>query len=411
MISDLIREIGQSLQRNATRTVLTGIAVVWGIFMLVTLLGLSRGVYNAFIYNTTERVSMNEVRIHSNFTTKPYAGYEVGRHIQLDYADQGPLRKENSRFVTEASPVVSQNNISIQGPVDYLSSTLTGTYPEFINSQKLDLTEGRFINELDIRDNRKTIVLSRKNADILFGTNTKATGQKVTINEMAWTVVGVYDHRWRNDNYAPFTTLRMMQGYSNNVDSYRLTTANIADEADVREVNDGIMATLSRLHHFDRTDTGALWIFNSYSNYLSTRQGLHYLEIAMWVIGILTLISGLVGVSNIMFVSIKERTHEIGIRRAIGAKPRSILVSVLVESIVITALFGCLGMCLGTIANAIIGNYVSTTQAAEGLRNPGITPLMGLEVVAFLTIAGALAGFFPALRATKVHPVEALRDE
>ncbi|MCM1110676.1 MAG: ABC transporter permease [Clostridium sp.] len=409
-MTDLIHEIGQSLNRNRTRTALTGIAVVWGIFMLVSLLGLARGTLNAFDYNMSQR-NMETVTIWGGRTVYPYKGYEAGRWIQLQTSDCEPIVRNNSRFVRDVVPYMNgESGLTVSSLDKTLKPRVAGVMPRQIEIEPVDILAGRFINQPDIDGRRRVMVISSSQARQLFGLAEDAVGKTLGYASLAWQVVGVYDHPWRSEIYVPFTTLNSLKGDNPNVGQMTVMTRGLKTEEDVRTINDGIISTLARLHDFDprEGDAGGIWMWNRFESYLKSAEGNRILLIAVWVIGIMTLLSGIVGISNIMFVSVKERTHEIGIRRAIGAKPRSILGTIVSESVAITALFGYIGIVLGMTLVAVIGHFFGESDA---LRDPGISLTMAVELTLMLVAAGALAGLFPAIKATKVKPVEALRDE
>ena len=235
-----------------------------------------------------------------------------------------------------------------------------------------------------------------------------AVGRTVQCMGLAWTMVGVYDHRWRSTTMVPYSTYKSVTG--NNDEAYEISVevTGLETEDDGKAAEAALRSTLSRTHQFHPDDRNAVWSWNSFNSYLSGQAAMGYLNLAVWVIGIFTLLTGIVGVSNIMFVSVRERTHEIGIRRAIGAKPRSVLTQILAESVAMTALFGYVGIVLGTLAlqalNAVLGDM-------EGFKNATVDISIAVEVTIALVVAGAIAGLFPALKAIKVKPVEALRDE
>ena len=268
---------------------------------------------------------------------------------------------------------------------------------------------GRFINDLDISEARRVMVLADNQATLLFGNDADALGKTVSSMGLAWTVVGIYSHRWNRSTYAPYTTYKAVTG--NNDYAYQLdaTVEGLTDEASGDAVEEAIRASLAAQHNFAPDDANAIWTWNRFNDYLRGQRGNNILRLAVWIIGLLTLLTGIVGVSNIMFVSVRERTHEIGIRRAIGAKPRSIVLQVITESIAVTGLFGYIGVFLGIVVLQFINHFVG--DSTEGFRNPTVDLSMALQVTVALIVAGAIAGLFPAIKATKVKPVEALRDE
>lgn len=403
---DLFHEISQTISNNKLRTALTGLAVAWGIFMLIVLLGAARGVVNSF-QDEAATSSVNSIRLWSGTTSMPYKGYKDGRWVRMHQKDMDAIEDEvpAAKEVAIATTVSGHN---IVGPKDYISASLDAVYPDEARSQRITDIKGRFINQNDISDLRRTIVLHRENARLLFGDADKALGQEVQVAKLSWRVVGVYDHRWRRSTFIPYTTYKAISGADGYVDQMTVRVDGIASEADADATESQIRSVLARRHEFDPADSNAVWVWNQFANYLKQSQGMVYLNIAVWVIGVLTLLTGIVGVSNIMFVSVRERIHEIGIRRAIGAKPKNIIMQILAESVAITALFGYIGLVAGMAVLQVLNAFLGDSQ---GFRNPTVDISIAVQVTVALIIAGAIAGLFPAIKATKVKPVEALRDE
>ncbi len=404
---DLIREIGQTLRNNKLRTALTGISVAWGIFMLIILLGAARGVTNYFEESMGSNPT-NVISIWGGRTSKPYKGYKDGRWIELKEGDAAAIVNDNPGHVSRVSPFASADTAKIKTSRDAISG-FEAVFPDAIRTKKLTMKYGRFINDLDISEARRVMVLADNQATLLFGNDADALGKTVSSMGLAWTVVGIYSHRWNRSTYAPYTTYKAVTG--NNDYAYQLdaTVEGLTDEASGDAVEEAIRASLAAQHNFAPDDANAIWTWNRFNDYLRGQRGNNILRLAVWIIGLLTLLTGIVGVSNIMFVSVRERTHEIGIRRAIGAKPRSIVLQVITESIAVTGLFGYIGVFLGIVVLQFINHFVG--DSTEGFRNPTVDLSMALQVTVALIVAGAIAGLFPAIKATKVKPVEALRDE
>ncbi|MDE6380381.1 MAG: ABC transporter permease [Muribaculaceae bacterium] len=403
---DLIREISQTIKNNKLRTALTGLAVAWGIFMLIVLLGAARGVVNSY-EDQSANSSVNSIRLWSGTTSMPYKGYKDGRWIRLRDKDMDAISGEVSA-VSDVAISTSASGFNIVGPKDYISGGFEAVYPDVARTQRITDINGRFINQKDINDHRRTIVIHRDNAALLFGDADKALGEEVRAMDLSWKVVGVYSHRWRKGSFVPYTTYKAITGGNGYVDEMAVRVDGIATETEAEEAEAQVRSVLARRHDFDPDDSNAVWVWNQFANYIKQGKALVYLNLAVWVIGILTLLTGIVGVSNIMFVSVRERVHEIGIRRAIGAKPKSIIVQILAESVAITALFGYIGLVAGMIVLQILDALLGD---ADGFSNPTVDISLALQVTVALIVAGAIAGLFPAIKATKVKPVEALRDE
>lgn len=403
---DLFREISQTIKNNKLRTILTGIAVAWGIFMLIVLLGAARGVVNNY-ENESSNSSVNSIRLWSGTTSMPYKGYKDGRWIRLQDKDMDAVSGEVDA-VSEVAISTSASGFNVVGPEDYVSGGFEAVYPDEARTQRITQIEGRFINQKDINDHRRVMVVSRDNAALLFGDAGKALGQEVRAMDLSWKVVGVYTHRWRKSTFVPYTTYKAITGGDGYVDEMTVRVEDISTDIEAEETESQVRAVLARRHEFDPADTNAVWIWNQFANFLKQGQAMVYLNLAVWIIGILTLLTGIVGVSNIMFVSVRERVHEIGIRRAIGAKPKSIIIQILAESVAITALFGYIGLVAGM---ALLELLKPLLEDQAGFSNPTVDISIAVQVTLALIVAGAVAGLFPAIKATKVKPVEALRDE
>lgn len=410
---DLINEIGQTMRNNKLRTGLTGFAVAWGIFMLIILLGLSRGLMSGFEEQSGKR-DMNTIDIWRGETSIPYQGYNKGRQVKLKASNVEALNKSGNKYIGNASAYKSIDSAKVSGPKDFVASGVRGMAPRALKDQWFDLFAGRFINQADMDNNRKVMVISRKTAKTIFGSDsTEIIGKRVKSLGLSWTVIGLYNREWNEDeNVIPFTTAVALSGGDANIWSIKVLANNVSDEASAAAAEDAIRGELAKIHHFDPADRSAAPMWNRFTNYLQNKKGMKILDYAVWIIGIFTMLSGIVGVSNIMFVSVRERTHEIGIRRAIGAKRRNILTQIILESVSITTIFGYLGIVMGMIVMQIIGHFFGSGAGGRSpLGNPTVDLSIALKVTIVLIIAGALAGLFPALKATKVKPVEALRDE
>ncbi|MDE5573977.1 MAG: ABC transporter permease [Muribaculaceae bacterium] len=405
---DLISEIGQTLSNNKLRTALTGFAVAWGIFMLIVLLGMSRGVVNSF---NDSRMSQgtNTISVWGGMTSQPYNGYKDGRYIGLKQDDMSVIKTKNRGDVADVTGSLS-SNANISTPHDYITTGYNGVYPSELPSRGDKITEGRNINDADISQSRKVVILTEKNAAILFpGTKpSDVIGQRVLLNGLSFIVIGLINPEFGQSTYIPFTTARMMASGSDYIDEIKVQVGNISTLEEGEQVEQGVRNTLSGIHNFSPDDKKAVWIWNRFTQHMTMDRALSILDIVVWLIGIFTMLSGIIGVSNIMFVSVKERTHEIGIRRAIGAKPRNILVQILTESVAITTLFGYIGVFLGIL---VTQGLAMAFNGTEFIKDPTVDISIAVKVTCVLIVAGCLAGLFPALKALKVKPVEALRDE
>lgn len=404
---DLLLEIGQTLSHNKLRTALTGFAVMWGIFMLIILLGMGHGVFNAFSYNMGGDRTKS-ISVWGGMTTKPYKGYQEMRYISLEYRDLSAIDHDGRGVIAKAVAIKDLDSAQVSTQKDYVTDRVSGVFPSAATLEKLKITRGRFINDNDLIQKRKVIVLNERSARMLFGDEDKAVGNYVNAMKLSWQVVGVYSHDWQDNAYVPFETAMALSGTNGRVSTINVLAPDMKTQEDADAAEKLVKNILAREHEFDPTDSGGVYIWNRFTGYLQGMTAMTILEMAIWIIGILTMLTGIVGVSNIMFVSVKERTHEIGIRRAIGAKPRSILMQIITESVALTALFGYIGIFFGMI---VLAGLSKAFAGMEFIRDPSVTLSIAVEVTVVLVVAGAFAGLFPAIKATKVKPVEALRDE
>ncbi len=401
------------MRNNKLRTGLTGFAVAWGIFMLIILLGLSRGLISGFEEQSGKR-DINTIDVWRGSTSIPYKGYNKGRQVQLKASTVDALNKSGNKYIGKATAYKYIDSAKVTGQKDYVAGGIMGMSPESRRDQWIDMFAGRYINQADMDNNRKVMVISRKTAKTIFGSDsTEVVGKYVKSLGLSWQIIGLYTREWgEDDSYVPFTTAIALSGGDANIWSMRILADNVNDEVSATAAEDAIRGELAKIHNFDSDDKSATPMWNRFTNYLQNKKGMMILDYAVWIIGIFTMLSGIVGVSNIMFVSVRERTHEIGIRRAIGAKRRNILTQVILESVSITTIFGYIGVVMGMIVMQVIGHFFGSEAGGHSpLGNPTVDLSIALKVTVVLIIAGALAGLFPALKATKVKPVEALRDE
>lgn len=405
---DLFNEILQTLKNNKLRTALTGFSVAWGIFMLIVLLGMGNGVTNSFTENMMAPGSQ-KITVWGGRTSKPYHGYREGRRINLKSGDIDRIEQEHKDFTSAATSTIYGNSITLKAGTNSVSRSYSGVFPSEIkmsNGNK-KMVKGRFINDNDMKASAKVIVLPDVIEEQLFNDG-DGLGKIVSMNGLAFKVIGVYTAKWNREIYIPFTTARLLAGNDDNLGSIGVVLKDLKTEEEGRSAEKGLRQTLSAAHDFNPDDESAVWIWNQFADGMKGLAAMSILNMSIWILGLLTLLSGIVGISNIMFVSVKERTHEIGIRRAIGAKPRSVLTQIIAESIAITTLFGYIGIFSGTVVTELLNVAFNDTNF---ISNPRVSLSVAIQVTVILIIAGAIAGLFPAMKALKVKPVEALRDE
>ncbi len=419
---DIFIEIWESLKRNKLRTCLTGFAVVWGIFMLIVLLGAGNGLMNAFMSDSSD-ISVNTMNLGGSVTSKPYAGYKQGRRIKLDESDIETLKGKEFSNVIEGVTPASYNSLTINNGKKYTNVNVMGINAEYRDIQKIDILYGRFVNEKDIKERRKVIVIPSSTAENLSENPEEYAdllGRSIKVGKVSLKVVGIYkaDASTYNANgYIPFTTYKAIWAPDQYIDEIYFNFHGLETQEENDAFEKEIKAALNRNHDAAPDDNSSIWIWNRFTQNLQMNKAISMLRTGLWIIGLLTLLSGIVGVSNIMLITVKERTHEFGIRKALGAKPRDISKLIITESVAITAFFGYIGMILGMIACEILDivygrNPVSVLgQSFQVFKDPGVGVDIALEATLVLIIAGTVAGLIPALKAVKVRPIEALRAD
>ena len=421
---DLLQEIWESLRRNKVRTCLTGLAVAWGIFMLIVLLGAGNGLLNAFM-NDSDDFASNTMLVIGQATTKPYDGLKQGRRIQLTENDLDLLRSsEFSDKVDLVSTETSRSGYSMTYGRRYFNNvSMTGSMPGDLQMNRIKMQAGRFINDKDMAEKRKVVVITHLHAKNFLAGGTdyeKLLGKRIKIGNLSFVIVGVRHCEENTDDRAvniPYATYKSLFNLGNRVDEITFSFHGLETEAESKAFEDDVRAALNLAHRVAPDDRGAFWLWNRFTQHLQMQKGRSLLITALWIIGLFTLVSGIVGVSNIMLITVKERTHEFGIRKAIGAKPGNILKLIVTESVLITAFFGYIGMLLGMIACQILDMTVGQSkvelfgESMKMLDNPtvGLGTAIGATVV--LIVAGTIAGIFPARQAARVKPIEALRAE
>lgn len=420
----MIAEILTTAGRNKLRTALTGFSVAWGIFIIIFLLGAGNGLLNAVVQNSGQFLD-NSMIVYGGFTSKPYDGLKEGRHIELNDNDIYTTRNNFTGNVETTGAEISQSGLNIIFGDEYVSgNSLCGTYPnkaEINEINKINMLYGRFVNMTDIHERRKIIVLSEGQAKELAPHDISSLiGKTVDVGGFAFRVVGIYkddNSRMNTDAYTAFTTLRTMYGRGDKADRIFFTFGGLETMEANEKFEAGYRANINRNHRAAPDDEESVWLWNRFTQNLQMNTGTDIIRTALWIIGLFTLLSGIVGVSNIMLITVKERTHEFGIRKAIGAKPWSILRLIITESIIITTFFGYIGMILGIAANMYMDATIGHQQVDTGLFEAAmfVNPTVGLDVCIQATlvmiIAGTVAGLVPARRAANIRPIEALRAE
>ena len=422
---DIFTEIWSTARRNKLRTSLTGFAVAWGIFMLIVLLGAGNGLINANLKQTDRFLSSSMV-VFGGETSKPYQGMKEGRRIRLQARD---IETTDKSFRQTIDEVGAQYNTgaTISLGQQYISTSLSGVYPNHNKIDKVEMMLGRFINDIDIQESRKVIILSNKQAKELLNARTdkqqelsRLIGQYVNVGSFAFKVVGIYkeNENGRADAFSSYTAVKRIYG-ANTDDAGRIefTFHGLPTEKANDDFEKDYRQRINANHQAHPEDESAIWLWNRYSDNLQMQTGIGIIRTALWVVGLFTLLSGIVGVSNIMLITVKERTHEFGIRKAIGAKPWSILKLIIIESVIITTFFGYIGMVLGVAANEYMDATLGHNTIDTGIFKATmfVDPTVGLDVCLEATmvmiVAGTIAGLIPAYKASRIRPIEALRAD
>lgn len=415
---DLLRELFSALGRNKLRTVLTGCSVTVGMFLLIVLLGASNGVIHAFMANAGG-LRLDVVNVYNGTTSKVWQGMQANRSIQLDDRDHNLLPRRFEEQVMQANRVVEQS-AKVRFRNETASMSVRGVTAEYLQTNPLKLLAGRFVNPLDERDRRKSIVVSSKVLEQLKLNQpaSAVVGQVLEVDSLCFRIVGVFADRENERQlygYIPFSTARLLQKKGSRYDFLELKTQGVSDDSASERFARGVRRASGAVHRFAPDDQGALFIYNEARNAAGVNKSMDVLHTATWIIGLLTLLGGVVSVSNIMLITVRERTREFGIRRALGARPLAILREVMLESVLITAFFGYMGIFLGVLAtewlDASYGRQAVDMGVGQGVvfLNPTVDMRIALQALVVLIVAGLVAGYYPARKAIRARVVDALK--
>lgn len=414
--ADTWEEIFSSINKNRVRTVLTVIGVLWGIFVYIAMSGAAKGLDNGF-ERQFESVAMNSLFAWSQSTSKPYKGFRTGRRIQLKLSDIDVLKKR----IPEIQYIAPRNATGVFGGAPALtvrgqksgSYNVYGDFPVYTKiATKKIYDEGRFINQSDIDYNRRVCIIGERTKRELFDDDEEAVGGFVRINGIYFRVVGVHKFvpgggfESDSDIFIPFTTFNRLYNKGDEVDFMSIAAF---DDADIIQVEKDVKTVLKSIHQVDPTDERAFGSFNLgevFGQIKGFANGLTFLSL---VIGVATILAGVIGIGNILLISVKERTKELGVRRALGATPAEVRNLILVESVFLTVISGVMGIILGAATLSLVNNL--TEGSDFPYTNPTVPIPYVIGALALMVILGTLIGLIPAQRAVSIRPIEALREE
>jgi putative ABC transport system permease protein len=410
---DKWQEIFYTVKQNKLRTFLTAFSVSWGIFMLVMLLGAGRGLENG-VEKEFEEDAKNSIYVSTGKTSIPYGGLKMGRNIQLKNSDYKELRSKINGVEYLTSRYYCSGEFTVRFRDNYSSFSVVGIHPDHEYLENQYAFKGRYINLIDLQDKRKVVVIGSEVEKILFKEE-GAVGNWIDIGGIPYKVIGVYEDAGDGDEdrriFIPISTAQLAYNGSDKIHNMWFTVGD-ATVRQSKDIVDRVRDQISGKYHFAKEDSRALFIWNNVENYQRFMDLFMGIRIFLWIVGIGTIIAGIVGVSNIMLIVVKERTREIGVRKALGATPASIISLFLQEAIVITGLAGYLGLISGIGLIELINYSMNKFELITPFfRNPEIHLQTAAGATLLLIVAGILAGYFPAKKAAKIQPIEALRDE
>jgi putative ABC transport system permease protein len=412
------QEIKTALLRNRLRTALTAFGVFWGIFLLMVMLGSGAGLKNGVTRGFSGGAT-NSFFVWTQRTQKPYRGMPAGRTIQLDNSDVMAVRDK----VPEVEVVAPRNQLGGFGGGNNVTRgrkaggfNVTGDYPEIASIQSMDIVAGRFIDPYDVEERRKVAVIGTRVRDVLFEKGEDAVGQSIEVRGVYFQVVGVFASRQSGDDaeresqtiFVPFTTFQRAFNFGDRV-GWLAVTSDPAVPASVAEAK--VLDLLRTRHKVAPDDSRAFGHFNVEEEYTKVQGLFGGIRLLVWLVGIGTLAAGAIGVSNIMLIIVKERTKEIGLRRAVGARPSAIVGQIVTEAVILTASAGYAGLVVGIAIMELVGRLLPDGGGNAMFTNPDVSIAEALRALAILVAAGIVAGLAPAQRALQVSPMVALRSE
>lgn len=407
-------EIFDTVRKNKLRTFLTAFSVAWGIFLLVVLLGAGTGLENGIKYQFRDD-AVNSIWIFPGTTSKPYKGMNSGRRIIMKNGDLEEIKNSINKIDHITARFYLSGEYTVRYKNKYSSFNVRCVHPDHLFLEKTIVTSGRYINDLDVKERRKITVIGSKVVEVLFEDGEDPLDKYIDVNGIQYKVVGTYEDEGGENEmrniYIPVSTGQMVYGGRDQIHRIMFTVGD-ASANESKAIEAKAMEIMANRHIFDPEDPKALFIRNGVEFFQQFINLFNGIAAFLWLVGIGTIIAGMVGVSNIMLIVAKERTREIGIRKALGASPRSIISLFLQESITITLIAGYTGLILGVGLIELINLGMSQmSEQPEFFRNPEINLATAISATILLVLVGAIAGYIPAKRAAKVDPIVALREE
>jgi putative ABC transport system permease protein len=408
---DRWQEVFITIGRNKLRTALTTISVAWGIFVLVALLGLGTGLDNGLRKNFA-RDATNSVWMMANKTSVPHGGYDIGRRIMFQNVDYDDAKKVTGIDHISGTHFIAGNgwgSMYVTRGNKANAFQINATHPDAFKLEAHEIVMGRFLSDSDVTEKRKSTVIGRPVRDFLFTPDENPIGEWIIVNKVPFQVVGVFSDPGGQEQerqiYIPVSTAQLSFNGADKLGAIAFTVGD-ANAEESKAIVDKVTAQMAERHNFDPNDRQAVRVWNNVENFSRFKMMFLGISIFVIVIGLGTLAAGVVGVSNIMMIAVKERTKEIGVRKALGATPYSIVFMIIQESVFLTSIAGLLGLAGGVGVCGLLGKLKN-----DFILNPQIDLTVGIAATVFLVIAGALAGYFPARAAARVNPVQTLRDQ
>lgn len=405
---DAFREMASVLRRNQLRTWLTALSVAWGMFMLALLLGAGRGLENGVAWEFRDQ-AVNAIWVSSGQVSLPYGGRRVGRDVRFKNGDVDAIAQRIAGIDELTAHFYLWGEFQVRVANKHAAFDIRGVHPGYRVVERTRVTHGRYINDRDVSERRKVAVIGHAVREALFGERS-AVGERIEIRGLSYIVVGEFTDDGGEGElrkvYIPISTAQAVYGDPARVHNVAFTLKSL-DVAQSRATAEAARLLVVGRHGVSPADRRAVRTSNDLEEFHRVTQVFAWINVFVWVVGLGTLLSGLVGVGNIMLIAVAERTREIGIRKALGATPFSIVGMIVVESIVITALSGYAGLVGGV---GLVELIAARAEDLPFIRQPHVDLPVALGAAFALVLAGALAGLFPALRAARVNPIEALRE-